>query len=100
MPRMSEGEFALRVLKAVVEVVGFAYVGQAILVVFAGGTRQTNLFYRILRVVTDPVTRVTRFVMPGFMPDRHMPWIAFGLLLWIWLFVILGIVYVRRVAGS
>jgi hypothetical protein len=97
---MTEPELALRILKAIVEVVGFAYMGQAILVVFAGGMRESNLFYRIFRVVTDPVTRATRFLMPRFMPDRHIPWIAFGLLLWLWFFIILGIVYVRRVAGA
>ena len=96
---MTDAEVALRVVKAIVEVAGFAYVGQAILVVFAGAMRQQNLFYRILRVVTDPITRATRFVMPRFMPDRHMPWIAFGLLFWLWFFLIVGIVYVRRTAA-
>ena len=96
---MSTAEILLRVIKAIVEVAGLAYVGQAILVVFAGGLRDQNLFYRIIRTVTDPVTRATRFLMPRFMPDRHIPWIAFGLLFWIWVFTIVGIVYVRRTAG-
>jgi hypothetical protein len=95
---MSAAEIALRVIKAIIEVAGFAYIGQAILVVFAGGMRDQNLFYRIIRVVTDPVTKATRFVMPRFMPDRHMPWIAFGLLFWAWVFVIFCIYYVRRAA--
>jgi hypothetical protein len=97
---MTDAELALRVMKAIVEVAGFAYIGQAILVVFAGGMRQQNLFYRIIRVVTDPMTRATRFVMPRFMPDRHMPWVAFGVLVWIWIFIIVGIVYVRRAAAG
>jgi hypothetical protein len=97
---MSDAELVLRILKAIVEIAGFAYIGQAILVVFAGGTRDQNLFYRIIRVVTDPVTRLTRLVMPSFMPDRHMPWIAFGLLFWTWFFIILGIAYVRRAAAA
>lgn len=97
---MTNAELVLRIVKALVEVVGFFYIGQAILVVFAGGLREQNLFYRIIRVVTDPVTRATRFLMPRFMPDRHMPWIAFGLLLWIWIFTILAIVYVRGTAAA
>ena len=97
---MTSAELLLRVVKAIVEVVGLTYVGQAILVVFAGGMRDQNIFYRILRVVTDPVTRATRFLMPRFMPDRHMPSIAFGLLFWIWVFTIVAIVYVRRTAGA
>lgn len=87
---------ALRAMKAIVEVAGFAYLGQALLTVFAGATRHQNLFYRIIRVVTDPVTRATRYVMPRFMPDRHMPWIAFGLLFWLWVSLIVGIAYLRR----
>jgi hypothetical protein len=97
---MTNAELALRVLKALVEVVAFCYLGQAILTVFAGGTRQQNIFYRIIRVVTDPVTRATRYVMPRFMPDRHMPWIAFGVLFWLWVFIIVGILYVRRAAAG
>ena len=96
---MSEAEVALRVVKAVVEVAGLAYIGQAILALFAGSMRQQNLIYRAFRVVTDPVTRATRFVVPRFMPDRHIPWVAFGLLFWLWFFSIVGIVYVRRAAG-
>ena len=97
---MTDAEVFLRVVKAIIEVAGFAYIGQAVLVVFAGGLRDQNLFYRIIRTVTDPVTRATRFLMPRFMPDRHMPWIAFGLLFWIWVFTIVGIAYVRRAAGT
>ena len=100
MRPMTEAEVFLRILKAIVEVAGMAYLGQAILVVFAGGLRDQNLFYRIIRTVTDPFTRATRFIMPRFMPDRHMPWIAFGLLFWIWVFLIVGIAYVRRAAGT
>ena len=96
---MTTAEILLRVLKAIVEVAGLAYVGQAILVVFAGAMRDQNLFYKIIRTVTDPVTRATRWLMPRFMPDRHIPWIAFGLLFWIWVATIVGIVYVRRTAG-
>ena len=100
MAGMTETEVVLRVVKAIVEVAGFAYMGQALLVVFAGGLRDQNLFYRIIRTVTDPVTRATRWLMPRFMPDRHMPWVAFGLLFWIWVFTILGIAYARRAAGA
>ena len=97
---MTNAELALRVLKAIVEVVAFCYLGQAILTIFAGAMRHTNIFYRILRVVTDPMTRATRFIMPRFMPDRHMPWAAFGLLFWVWFLIIVGILYVRRAAAG
>ena len=55
---MTTAELILRVVKAIVEVAGFAYLGQGIVAIFAGGLRETNLFYKILKTVTNPVTVV------------------------------------------
>ena len=97
---MTVAEFVLRVVKAFVEVAALCYLGQGIVAIFAGGLREQNLFYKILRTVTSPVTRATRLLMPRFMPDRHIPFIAFGLLFWIWVAIILAIVYLRRGAAA
>jgi hypothetical protein len=88
-------EFPLRVLKALVEVAGFAYLGQALVAAFSGNRREQNVVFQILKIITNPVARATRFIMPRFIPDRHIPFIAFGILVWIWVFTILGIAYVR-----
>jgi len=93
-----EPEFLLRALKAVVEVAGFAYIGQALVGLFSGARREQNVIYQVFRIVTGPVTRATRVLMPRFIPDRHIPVIAFGLLLWVWIFVIVGLARLR-VAG-
>ena len=93
---MTSAEFALRAVKAVVEVAGCAYIGQALVAAFAGARRNENFVYQFFKILTNPVTRATRFLMPRFMPDRHIPYIAFGLLLWIWLFTIIGLAYVLR----
>jgi hypothetical protein len=92
-----EPEFLLRALKAVVEVAGFAYLGQGLVAVFSGARRDQNVIYQVFRIVTGPVTRATRFLMPKFIPDRHIPFIAFGLLLWVWVFVIVGLASLRQV---
>ena len=92
-----EPEFLLRALKAVVEVAGFAYLGQGLVALFSGSRREQNVIYQVFRIVTGPVTRATRFLMPKFIPDRHIPFIAFGLLLWVWIFVIVGLASLRRV---
>ena len=92
-----EPEFLLRALKAVVEVAGFAYLGQGLVAVFSGARREQNVIYQVFRIVTGPVTRATRFLMPKFIPDRHIPYIAFGLLLWVWIFLIIGLASLRRV---
>ena len=89
-------EFLLRALKAVVEVAGFAYLGQGLVAVFSGARREQNVIYQVFRIVTGPVTRATRFLMPRFIPDRHIPFVAFGLLLWVWIFLIVGLASLRR----
>ena len=33
--------------------------------------------------------------MPRFIPDRHIPFVAFGLLLWVWILVIIGLASLR-----
>lgn len=91
-----EPEFLLRALKAVVEVAGFAYIGQGLVALFSGARRDQNVIYQVFRIVTGPVTRATRVLMPKFIPDRHIPFIAFGLLLWVWIFVLIGLANLRR----
>lgn len=91
-----EPEFLLRALKAIVEVAGFAYLGQGLVALFSGTKRDQNVIYQVFRIVTGPVTRATRAVMPRFIPDRHVPFVAFGLLLWIWIFLIIGLASLRR----
>jgi hypothetical protein len=93
---VTNAEFALRALKAVIEVAGFAYIGQALVAAFAGSRRHENIVYQVFKIITSPVSKATRFLMPRFMPDRHIPFIAFGLLLWIWLFTIIGLAYVLK----
>ena len=90
-----EPEFILRALKAVVEVAGFAYLGQGLVAVFSGTRRDQNVIYQVFRIVTGPVTRATRALMPRFIPDRHIPFVAFGLLLWVWILLIIGLASVR-----
>ncbi len=93
-----EPELLLRALKAVIEVAGFAYLGQGLVAIFAGSRRDQTVIYQVFRIVTGPVTRATRFLMPAFIPDRHIPFVAFGLLLWVWVFVIIGLANLVRVA--
>lgn len=73
------------ILRTVVEVAGFALLGQGVLAVLAGKYREQNLFYRILRTVTQPVVRTVRFVTPRFIIDAHVPVVSFFLLFWLWI---------------
>lgn len=91
-----DAEFLWRALKAVVEVAGFAYIGQALVAAFAGARRHENVIYQVFKILTNPVTRLARIVSPRFVPDQHVPFVAFGILLWIWIFAIFMIAHARR----
>ena len=91
-------EFPWRALKAIVEVAGFAYIGQALVAAFAGARRGENIVYQIFKIITGPVTKLARLISPRFVPDRHVPFVAFGILLWIWIFTLVMLANLRRVA--
>jgi len=73
------------VLRTLVEVAGFALLGQGALAVLAGKYREQNAFYRILRIITGPVVRAVRFITPRFVIDAHIPMLTFFLLFWLWI---------------
>ncbi len=72
------------ILRAVVEVAGFALLGQGALAILAGKYREQNIFYRVLRTITQPVVRAVRFVTPRVILDTHVPMLTFFLLFWLW----------------
>jgi uncharacterized protein YggT (Ycf19 family) len=78
------------ILRTLVEVAGFALLGQGALAVLAGKYREQNAFYRVFRVVTRPVVQAVRFVTPRFIIDAHVPMVAFFVLLWLWIALALG----------
>jgi hypothetical protein len=78
------------VLRTLVEVAGFALLGQGLLALLAGKYREQNVFYRVLRIVTRPVVRAVRFIAPRFILDAHVPFLTFFLLFWLW--IVLAIV--------
>ena len=91
-----DAEFLLRAAKALIEVAGFAYLGQGLVALFSGARRDQNVVFQIFRVITSPATRATRFLMPAFIPDRHIPFVAFGLLLWAWIFTLVALANTLR----
>ncbi len=73
------------ILRAIIEVAGFALLGQGVLAILAGKYREQNLFYRILRTITQPAVRAVRLVTPRVILDAHVPMLTFFLLFWLWL---------------
>jgi hypothetical protein len=72
-------------VKLVVEIALMALAGQFLLGLLAGARRDSNVFYRVLQVVTKPVVKAVRFLTPRVVLDRHVPIAAFALLASIWL---------------
>ncbi len=75
----------LTILRALVEVAMLSLLGQGLLAVLAGSRRETNPIYLLFRVVTRPVVRMVRFIVPKVILDRHLPVVAFFLLFWVWI---------------
>mgnify|MGYP000843951248 FL=1 len=73
------------VLRALVEVAGFFLLGQGLLYVLAGSSREKNAVYMLFRVITNPVVKAVRFITPKQVVDKHVPVVAFFLLFWLWI---------------
>lgn len=82
---MNSELLVVTVLKALSELAGLFLFGQGLLFMLAGPKRDSNGFYQLFRVLTSPVVKVTRAVTPRAVVDRHVPFVAFLLILWVWL---------------
>jgi uncharacterized protein YggT (Ycf19 family) len=75
----------ISMLRALVEVAGCFMLGQALLYVLAGRKRNDNFVYQLLALLTRPVIRLTRAITPRLVRNDHIPFVAFLLLLWLWI---------------
>ncbi len=73
-------------IKLVAEIALLALAGQFLLGLLAGARRDTNLFYQLLKMVTNPFVKGARWLSPRLVLDRHVPLVAFLLLAFVWLF--------------
>jgi hypothetical protein len=73
------------IAKALIELSAMFLLGRGVLHLLAGAKRDANLFYQILRVVTNPVIGVVRAVTPRVVVDRHVPVVTMILLVWAWI---------------
>ena len=73
------------VLKALTEVAGVAMIGQGVLYAVAGAKRDQNPFYVIFKTVSSPVMKLTRWITPRIVLDRHLWLVALFLLIVLWI---------------
>ncbi len=79
--------FLLSVARALVEVALLALLGQGAVALLAGARRAANPIYQLFAAVTRPVIRIVRFVTPKPILDRHVPFVTFFVLFWLWIFL-------------
>ena len=72
-------------VKLIAEIALMAFAGQWLLGLLAGQRRDTNLFYRLLKVLTDPFVKGARWITPRIVLERHLPLVAFLVLAFVWL---------------
>lgn len=75
----------LGVLRALAEVAMLFLLGQGLLALLAGSRRHDNTIYKLFLIVTGPVVKAMRMVTPRQIIDKHIPFMAFAVLFWIWI---------------
>jgi hypothetical protein len=75
----------LSALRAVVEVALLALLGQGVLALLAGSGRDSNIVYKLFKTVTAPVLVAVRFITPKVVIDKHLPFVAFFVMFWLWI---------------
>ena len=71
-------------VKLLAEIALLVLLGQGIVGLISGAARDRNPFYRVFVVAGRPWVRVARFVSPRVVLDRHLPLVAFLILLVVW----------------
>ncbi len=82
----------ISILRALTEVALLSLLGQGLVAFLAGSKRATNPVYLLFQVITKPVLRIVRATTPLVIIDKHVPFVAFFLLFWLWILL----AYVKR----
>lgn len=71
-------------VKLLAEIALLALLGQWLVGLLSGANRERNPFYRLLQLLGRPWVRAARWLSPAVVLERHLPLVAFLLLLLIW----------------
>lgn len=78
----------LVIVKALAELAFMFFLGRGTLYILAGAKREGNIFYQVLKIVTNPVIRIARLITPRIVIDAHIPFVAVVLVAWVWLAIV------------
>ena len=88
------------ILKGINEVALMALLGQGTLYIIAGSRRDTNIVYSMLKTITAPIMKATRFIAPRFIVDQHIGFLALFFLLLIEAALIAFKIWLYLAAGA
>jgi hypothetical protein len=71
-------------LRVIVLVAGFLLLGQGTLWLFGAKARKGNFVYDLFELGTRPLVKFTRIITPRIIIDKHVPFVTFFILFWIW----------------
>jgi len=74
------------IIKAICEILILTLLGQGVLWLIAGKSRENNFVYKLFATVTRPVMRLARLIMPRFVLDRHVWMVGVLIVLVAWVF--------------
>jgi hypothetical protein len=77
------------IIKLICEIALLSLAGRGLLFLLAGQQRNTNLFYQLMVALTKPFVSAARFITPKTILDRHVPFVAFLLLGFIWVIALI-----------
>jgi hypothetical protein len=72
------------IIKLICEIALLALAGRWLLGLLAGQKKDSNFFYKALEAMTKPFVTAARFITPKAILDRHVPFVAFLLIGFIW----------------
>ena len=72
------------------------YLAQLLVGVFNWPARENNVIYRLFRFLASPVTKAVRAITPEKIADKHVPVVAFALLFWLYVMLIVLRLYEKR----
>lgn len=80
---------AINIVKLIAEIAGFALLGQWLVGLLAGDGREKNFFYQLLAVIGRPLVAAARWITPKAVLERHLPLVAFLVMLMVWIVTVL-----------
>lgn len=69
-------------------VAAMALLGQWLVGLFAGSRKNQNFFYQLLEIIGRPFVILVRWITPRIVLDRHVPLVAFLLLVFVWIITV------------